>query len=109
MKPFHPPCASKGLSRGLVRGPKEAVQGLARGSSERSCGVGHVRAPLPTPGPSLSAGSDAGTTQPLSRLEFLFPCDSAGSLELSGLRLEEGSAISVPTPGQPGSCGRAGP
>lgn len=61
------------------------------------------RAPLPHPwGLGLSAGSDAGTTQPPdSAGASPLPCDSAGSWELSGVRRESGSARSPP------SCSRA--
>lgn len=104
MKPFYPPWA--GLSWWLPRGAREVAQGLAWG-----CLLGEgtldgarqsdLRGPTPPhpPGPgALSAGSDAGTTQPpASARASPLPCDSAGSLELSGVRQESGSAGSPPS------------
>lgn len=105
-----------GLSWWRLQVSKKAGQGLAWGCQEPSLlreGMlgwpcrSHCRATRPHPrGLGLPAGSDAATTQPpASPRASPLPCDSAGSLELSEVRQEYGSAPSppgaVPTQGRP--------
>lgn len=106
VKPLHLPRA--GPSWWLLQDSGKV--GCWRGHAGRGLRELPAGPPLPYPwGLGLSAGSDAGTTQPpaSARVSSL-PCDSAGSLELSEVRREQGSAPSPPPhPVRPASCSKA--